>query len=163
MYPWLIFLHVLSAFAFFLAHGATATVMFRLRSERDPARLMALLDLSPAVGGLMSINLLLILVTGIVGGFWGGWWGRGWIWAALVLLIAISFVMSFGGRLYFDRVRRALGQATPDEKRKQTAPPAAISPDELAAVLNAGQPMLLAVVGLAGLAVITWLMMFKPF
>jgi hypothetical protein len=29
MYPWIIFLHVLSAFAFFLAHGATAAVVFK--------------------------------------------------------------------------------------------------------------------------------------
>ena len=163
MYPWLIFLHVLSAFAFFLAHGATAAVMFKLRSERDPARLMALLDLSPFVGGIMTINLLLILLTGIVGGFMGRWWGQGWIWTALALLIAISFVMSFGGRLYFDRVRRALGQASPDDIRKKAAPPPAVSPDELGAVIRSGRPMLLMAVGLGGLAVITWLMMFKPF
>ena len=108
MYTWIIFLHVLSVFTFFLAHGATATVMFKVRGERDPARLSALLDLSPAVSGIMAITLLLILVTGIVGGFMGGWWGHGWIWAALVLLIAITFVMSFVGRLYFDRHLRVL-------------------------------------------------------
>jgi Na+-transporting methylmalonyl-CoA/oxaloacetate decarboxylase gamma subunit len=163
MYPWLIFLHVISAFAFFLAHGATATVMFRLRSERDPARLMALLDLSPAVSGIMGITLLLLLVTGILAGFMGRLWGRGWIWAALILLIAITFMMSFIGRLYFDRVRHALGKATDEDQRKKNAPPPALTPDELAAVINAGRPTLLAVIGLGGLAVITWLMMFKPF
>jgi hypothetical protein len=163
MYPWIIFLHVLSAFAFFLAHGATATVMFKVRGERDPARLAALLDLSPAVSGMMGITLLLILVTGIVGGFMGGLWGRGWIWTALVLLVAITFVMSFVGRLYFDRVRHAIGKATDDDQRKKIAPPPALPPDQLAAVINSGRPMLLAIIGLGGLAVITWLMMFKPF
>jgi hypothetical protein len=163
MYRWIIFLHVLSAFAFFLAHGATAAAMFKVRGERDPARISALLDLSPAVGGAMALTLLFILVTGILAGFMGGWWSRGWIWAALVLLVAITFVMTFAGRFYFNRVRHAIGQATDDDQKKKIAPPPALPPDELAAVINSGRPMLLAIVGLGGLAVITWLMMFKPF
>jgi hypothetical protein len=163
MYIWVIYLHVLSVLGFLLAHGATATVMFKVRGERDSVRIQALLDLSPAVGGAMMGTLLLILITGILAGFMGGWWGRGWIWTALVLLIAISFVMSFMGRLYFERIRRALGLATAEDQKKKIAPPPALLPDQLAAVINSGQPMLLALIGLGGLAVITWLMMFKPF
>jgi hypothetical protein len=34
--------------------------------------------------------------------------------------------------------------------------------DQLVAVLNSGQPWLPAAVGVGGLAVITWLLMFKP-
>jgi hypothetical protein len=155
MLIWVKYLHVLSVLGFLLAHGATATVMFKVRGERNPIRIQALLDLSPAVGGAMIVTLLLILITGILGGFLGGWWGRGWIWAALALLIAISFVMSFMGRIYFERVRRALGVATAEDQKKKVAPPPALPPDQLAAVINSGQPMLL--------ALITWLMMFKPF
>ena len=160
---WIKYLHVLSVLAFLIAHGATAAVMFKVPGERNPDRIMALLDLSPAVGGLMAIALLLILITGIVSGFMGNWWGRGWIWVALVLLIVITMVMSFMGRLYFDRVRHAIGVATAEEQKKKIEAPPALPPDQLAAVINSGRPMVLAVIGLGGLAVITWLMMFKPF
>ena len=54
MYPWVVFLHVLSAFGFLLAHGASAAVMFKVRGEQDRARLHALLDLSNAVGLWMA-------------------------------------------------------------------------------------------------------------
>ena len=33
-YPWVVFVHVLGAFTFVLAHGASATVVLRLRRER---------------------------------------------------------------------------------------------------------------------------------
>lgn len=163
MYTWVIFLHVFSVLGFLLAHGASAAVMFRVRAEREPVRLQALLDLSQAVGGLTSATALLLLVAGILGGFMGGWWGRGWIWAALVLFIAVGFVMSFLGRLYLERVRRAIGVAANEASRQATEPPQPVSREQLVAVLNSGQPMALALIGLGGLAVITWLMIFKPF
>jgi hypothetical protein len=111
----------------------------------------------------MTIATLLVLIgTGILAGFMGSWWGRGWIWTSLALLIAISVAMSFMGRLYFYRVRRALGAATAEDQKKKSEP-AAVPPDQLAAVLNAGQPRLLAGVGVGGLAAITGLMIFKSF
>ena len=162
MYAWIIFLHVFSVLSFLLAHGASAAVMFRVRVEREPARIHALLDLAQAFSLSVTVTSSLLLITGIIAGFMGGWWGRGWIWTALALFIAISFAMSFMGRLYFDRVRRAIGVAT-GEDRKKKVQPEALPSEQLVAVLNSGQPMALALVGLGGLAVITWLMMFKPF
>jgi hypothetical protein len=162
MHAWLVFLHVASVLGFLLAHGASAMVMFRLRDERVPARLCALLDLSQAVGGGMAITAGLLVLTGLVGGFTGRWWGQGWIWASLGLFLAISLAMSALGRVHFERVRRALGIPN-DADRKRHVAPAPLPPDQLAAVLAAGRPGLLAGVGLVGLAVITWLMMFKPF
>ena len=163
MYAWIIFLHVFSVLSFMLAHGASAAVMFRVRAERELARIHALLDLAKAFSLSVTITSSLLLITGIIAGFMGGWWGRGWIWTSLALFIAISFVMSFMGRLYFDRVRRAIGVATGADQKKKAIEPEALPPDRLVAVLNSGQPMALAVVGLGGLAVILWLMMFKPF
>ena len=46
LYPWIVFLHVAGVFLFFMAHGTSMAVGFRLRQERDPARVRALLDLS---------------------------------------------------------------------------------------------------------------------
>jgi cytochrome c biogenesis protein CcdA len=106
MYSWVVFLHVTSVLGFLLAHGNSAAVVIRLRGESEPARIQVLLDLSNAVSGLMSASALLLLLTGIVGAFMGDWWGRGWIWASLALLIAVGLVMSFLGRLYFERLRR---------------------------------------------------------
>jgi hypothetical protein len=162
MYTWIVFLHVLSVLSFLLAHGAAAAVMFRVRAEREPPRIHALLDLANAVSLSVTVTSSLLVIAGILAGFMGGWWGRGWIWTSLVLFIAISFVMSFMGRLYFDRVRRAIGVATREDQKKKIEPQA-LPPDQLVAVLNSGQPMALSVVGLGGLAVITWLMIFKPF
>jgi hypothetical protein len=68
----------------------------------------------------------------------------------------------YGSDLFRPRPH-AIGVATYDDQKKKIAPPAALPPDQLTAVINAGQPWMLAVIGLGGLAVITWLMMFKPF
>jgi predicted benzoate:H+ symporter BenE len=65
-YPWLVFLHVLGGFTFVLAHGASAMGAFRLRRERQPARVAALLDLSSFSIGLAYIGLLVILVSGVL-------------------------------------------------------------------------------------------------
>jgi hypothetical protein len=156
MYTRVIFLHVLSVLGFLLSHGSASAVMFRLRTEREPARVGALLDLCGAVNGLTSVTTVLLLVAGVLGGFMGQWWGRGWIWTALALFVVIGVVMSFLGRIYFERVRRALAPAAND------GPPATPA-EPLAAALDSGRPVLVTGVGLGGLALITWLMMFKPF
>ncbi len=46
MYDAVKFLHVLGVFAFLMAHGASASMLFRLRRERDPEKIRTLLDLS---------------------------------------------------------------------------------------------------------------------
>lgn len=163
MYRWIVFLHVLSALGFLLAHGASAAVMFKVRGEQERARLHALLDLSNAVGLWMAYTLLAVLVTGIILGFMGGWWRSGWIWVSLVLLIVLSVVMSYLGRMYLERVRHAIGVPTRDDNKKQVAPPPPASPEVLSRVLAAGQARLLAAIGIGGLVLIVWLMMFKPF
>jgi hypothetical protein len=46
LYQWMVFLHIAGVFAFLVAHGVSVGVAFRVRLERDPKRIMALLDLS---------------------------------------------------------------------------------------------------------------------
>jgi hypothetical protein len=41
-----VFIHVLSAITFFLAHGAAAAMVFRVRSEKDFIRIQGMLDLA---------------------------------------------------------------------------------------------------------------------
>ena len=163
MYPWLIFIHVLSGFVFFLSHGASAFVLLKMKTEREPERLKALLDLRTVGEPWMGWSFGVLFLSGIVAGFMGRWWGTGWIWTSLVLLILVSVMMTFMGRFYFERVRKALGLESrgPGSKPGETTPP--VSANELAAVVQAGNPGPVAGVGLLGLALIVWLMMFKPF
>ena len=57
---WLIFLHVLAVLTFFLAHGASAAMAFKLRKERDFGRIRAMLDLSWSTGVLVIVSFLIM-------------------------------------------------------------------------------------------------------
>ena len=150
MYLWIVFIHVLSAFLFMLAHGATAAVMFAMQAERNPERLQALLAVRDRAQLPFTITSSVMFLSGVALGFMGGWWARGWIWAALVLLIAISVVMGLLGRNRLDKVK-SLVDSNP------------LSAGDLEAAINAANPMMLSIVGVGGFIAILWLMMFKPF
>lgn len=165
VYPWLVFLHVLGVFGFLLAHGASAIVTFRVRRERDLARVGALLDLSRSGNVVANICLLVFLLAGIIAGFMGNWWGQGWIWAALGLLIALAVVMFALGSGPLERVRDLLKARERSSEAGDAAEAAAEGATEkqVAALLDATHPVLITVLGGGVLVVILWLMMFKPF
>ena len=56
------------AFGFVLAHGASAFAAIRIRSEREPSRVAALLDLSGTSMSLMYVSLLVLVGAGIAAG-----------------------------------------------------------------------------------------------
>jgi hypothetical protein len=159
---WLTFLHVSGAFGFVLGHGASAMVSLRLRTERDPARIRALLDLSGASAGALYGGLLLLLVGGVAAGFAGGYWGRGWIWVALGVLLLIVAAMYPLGSAHYGRVRNAVGMRKYSDP-KGAPPPEPVSPAELDALLSSSRPFLLMGIGGIGLLVILLLMIGKPF
>ena len=83
---------------------------------------------------------------------------------AIGVFLAISFPMSGFGRPYHDRLWHALdpqGHAPPTKKEPRRTEPA--TTEELLSLLGKGRPMLLTAIGVVGLGVILWLMMFKPF
>ncbi len=162
MYQWLALLHILGVFGFLLAHGASASVAFALRQERDHERVRTLLTLSAGSYPVMYLSLLVLLVTGIVTGILGDWWGRGWIWGSLLLLIAIIVAMTLLGSNKLGRLRKALGLPY-FERGKQQPAVAPASPQEIDALLGQSNPHLLTTIGLGGIAIVAWLMMFKPF
>lgn len=162
MYPWLVYLHVIAVFGFLMAHGVSIAVALTLRREREPRRISTLLALSGSSIGLMDASILILLITGIITGFIGHWWGRGWIWTSLALLLAIAIYMSVSVVRFYHQVRKAIGEPYMINYKPQPAVPPASSA-ELDALLNTTFPVILSVVGLGGLAVITWLMLFKPF
>ena len=161
MYPWLVFLHVIAVFAFLMAHGVSISVAFALRRERNPDRIQTLLNLSGSAIGILNGAIGIILLSGIVSGFMGQWWDRGWIWLSLGLLIATAVFMFAAGTGYYGRVRTAVAAYL--ESQKLQSPSGLVSTAEIDKLLSQSRPLLLAVVGFGSLAVITWLMKFKPF
>ena len=160
MYPLLVFLHVLAVFGFLMAHGVTVGVYFALHRERNVDRIRLLLQLSSKAVIIMDIALLLLLVCGIIAGFIGQWWGHVWIWLSLGLLIALLGAMELMGVRTFNGLRVGVGLAS---SRGEKPLPEPMSAEELDALLNRTQPLQLTAIGFSGLAVIAWLMIFKPF
>ena len=164
MYQWLVFAHILGVFGFLLAHGAAAAVSFKLRGERQIERIHALLDLSRSVTTVASISLLVLLAAGVTLGFMGHWWGQYWIWTSLGLFILMGVSMMALGTRPFSRIRQVVSTGAPSGAKSGIQPQAALAIDkQLPALLADIHPMLLSIAGGGGLAIILWLMMFKPF
>ena len=135
---------------------------FRLRKERNPERLRALLDLSRSSYTIKIIGFLWLLATGSILGGLGGWWQQAWFWVALGALFAITFVMTPLVATKYNKLRRALGLRVSYQSRKeQSAPPPAEA--EIDSILSKARPLTVAAIGIGGIAFILWLMMFKPF
>ena len=162
MYRWLVYIHILAVLIFLLAHGGSASVTLRLRRETDRSRIAALLDLSSASLGVMYLALLVLLVAGIILGFMGKWWSLGWIWTSLALLVLTSVGMYVRSSIPFNRVRQAAGLPYFDGRRAQPAAPPA-SDEVVRAAAAAIRPVEAAAMGVVPIALILWLMMFKPF
>lgn len=159
---WIVFLHVVGVFLFVAGHGVSIAVAFRIRPERDAARLRAYLDLSNWSLNVAGIGLLILLVAGIVAGIVAGDFGHLWLWVSIVLFVVIGGLMTPLGGMPLTKVRVALGQRT--RGLKPTDPdPVALPMDQVVPMLDALRPELLAVIGGGGFLVILYLMMFKPF
>jgi len=172
-YQWVVFTHVLAVFGFLIAHGASAAIIFRLRSVRDLAQVRLLLDLSRHANGVANACLMVLIVVGVAAGFMGGWWERYWIWTALGVLILLSVAMFAIGSGPLVRVRQLIDpeEATRMNRRGSPARQSVVGvavegvavEEEVAKLLAATRPVLVTMIGAVGLALILWLMMFKPF
>ena len=160
MYSWFVFLHVLGIFGFLVAHGVSASVFFALKHERNVDRICLLLQLSSGSARIMIISLLTLFFSGIMAGFLGHWWRYGWIWLSLALLIGIYAGMSLLGTRILNEVRMGVGLPS---AYGQPPKPERFSDEELKAWLGQIHPYRLTLIGFGGLALIAWLMIFKPF
>lgn len=159
-HSWLVFLHILAVFGFLVAHGVSASVFFALKKERNMDRICLLLQLSSGSALIMVISLLILLISGIIAAFLGHWWRYGWIWLSLLLFIAIYVGMALLGTRILNEIRMGVGLPS---AYGQPPRPERFNTEELNARLEQIHPYYLALIGYGGLAVITWLMMFKPF
>jgi hypothetical protein len=158
--PWLRLLHVAAGFTFALAHGVSVFVAFKLRGERDEARVTAFLDLSRFSLPVTDAAIVLLLLSGIVSGFVGGYWGHLWIWISLGVLVFLFLFMGLRGVKHNDAIRHALGRAGIYDHGKPIPEP---DPAELARLLDSPRAIELVAVGTIGLVVLLWLMAVKPF
>lgn len=159
---WLVFLHVLSAITFFLAHGAAAAMVFRVRSETDFARIRAMLDLSVSTFKLYMLSFLVMGLTGLTMPFLIRIWDKVWIWLSIVLILFVTIWMGLVNEKQIKQLRRLVGLPYMQGSKEYPAEPPS-SPEEVAALLKKINPYQWALVGYGLPAIVLWLMIFKPF
>jgi hypothetical protein len=155
VYQWWVFIHLVGVLGFLLAHGASVATLFALRTERDPARIRALLNLSSQTITAFYWSFLVLLGGGLAAATWGHWWSEAWPWIALGILLGLTVLMYVLARPYYDRIRRIMAI--------QASGGAAVGEAQIAAASSGPVPAVLAVTGLAGLVAIIYLMVLKPF
>ena len=160
--PWLNFLHILSAFTFFLAHGASVAMAFRLRSEKDLARIRALLDLSGSTMVVMGISFLVMGISGLSMPFILRIWNRGWIWASIILMIIVFLYMALMNDKRYKHLRRMVGLPYMIGGKNFPAEEPA-SQEEVEAHIRNLNIHGLVIVGYVIPMIVLWLMVFKPF
>ncbi|HEV8053531.1 MAG TPA: hypothetical protein VGP30_01745 [Candidatus Limnocylindrales bacterium] len=146
LYPWMVFLHVAFVLMFVLGHGVSAAVGLRVRAEREPARIAALVDLSRWSINFAGIGLLGVLITGVVLVIKADWFRIAWPWVSIVLIVVIGGAMTPLARSYLDDVRLAVGALTGNKKKDALGRPL-LPPDELALLLDSRKPLAAAAIG----------------
>ena len=159
---WLVFLHVLSTITFFLAHGAAAAMVFRVRSETDFTRIRAMLDLSVSTFQVYMLSFLLMGLTGLTMPFLIHIWNKVWIWLSIILILFVVVWMGLVNEKQIKQLRRLVGLPYMQGFNEFPAEPPA-RPEEVAALLKSINPYRWALVGYGIPAVVLWLMIFKPF
>lgn len=154
-YTWWKFLHVAGVIAFVMFHGVSMMVALQLRRERDRGRIATMTQLSGSSLRGMYVALLWLIVFGVIAGIQGEWWNDGWFWISVGLLVVAIAEMSAVARPYYERVKEAI------EVRPSGVPRR--SDEELDEILRSPIGLWNTVFGIGVLAVIAWLMIFKPF
>jgi len=159
MYQWIVLLHVFLAFLFILVHGVYAAAMLKFRGESDPERSATFFNIVPELT-LGRWLIALMGITGFLAAFLSTWWKQGWVWTSFAVFLIVSYIMNRYGAGYYtlmaDTTRRLL-----EARASNTDVDAAQT--EFDRARYASHPTIVSVVGIVGLAVILWLMRFKPF
>jgi uncharacterized membrane protein len=154
LYNWLKFLHILSVFGFLVAHGVSVAVAFRLRKERDRARIQSLLEVSASTIVLLYVSLALLIGFGVWAAIYVKFWGQRWITYSIGILAFTIVAMIGMARPYYTRLRTKTGF------RASGVP--LVSDEELTEILRSPTPLIVAWIGFVALGAILYLMVFKP-
>jgi hypothetical protein len=157
VYPWLLFLHIAITLSFMLAHGVQVAIMLRQRGEPDPERNLALFEVLPTVV-ILRVLVVAIIASGLLLVAALSIWTKVWVWLSLGLLILIWVVMYRLGGDYYNELEAAATRAI--EARGTTGEAGAEA--AFAGARRSARPIWLAISGLGGIAIITWLMVFRP-
>jgi len=159
---WLIFIHVFAAFTFFLAHGASAAMTFRVRKETNIERIRALLDLSFSTLILMGIAFLVMGLSGLVLPFLIKIWDKVWVWLSIVLMVFVMVWMALMNEKYYKPLRRLVGLPYMVGGKNFPAEPPA-TPEAISEHIRKINTTQLIIVGYVVPMFVLWLMVFKPF
>ena len=121
----------------------------------------ALLELSRFSLGPPAFACVIIgLLTGIAAAFMGDLSGKASVWISLVLFVVVGGLMT---PLMASSLNAAAGSRRHARQPSGPRQPSAVDSAELVRLLDAWNPVPLAVAGLGGFLIILWLMLAKPF
>jgi cytochrome bd-type quinol oxidase subunit 2 len=156
MYDWWVFIHIVGVMGFVLAHGVSTWVALRIRRERSPERLRALLDVSASTTVAFYAAIFLLLLGGIAAGINGHLFSQqAWISVALGVFVAEMIFMWALTSPYYRRLRRVMAI----EQGGGTA----VGKAEIEQLVTSSVPLVTFWVGSLGLLFIVYLMAIKPF
>lgn len=158
LYPWFVFCHIAGVVIFVAAHGVSMLAAFGVRSHRDPRAVAVLLTASKRAVVLAYVGLLLLVVGGVGAALIVGLMDRLWIVASVVVLIAVMVAMYVVATTYYIGIRSLVGDGL--ERGGDDSP--VVDRHALSARLDSRRPEVLVLIGGGGLAVMLWLMVFKP-
>ncbi|MGZ4137256.1 MAG: hypothetical protein ACXVPX_06755 [Actinomycetota bacterium] len=149
-------IHFVGIIGFVAAHGAQMWMMMALKGQApNRERIFELAEISRTATPPMYVALAILVIGGTGAGVQGGWFGEGWwVWAAVGILLVEIGLMAAIATPYMRRVREA---TTRWADGSYTVPE-----PEFEALIASSTPALVNALGIAGLAVILWLMVYKP-
>ena len=159
MYNVLVFLHIFFAFLFMLGHGAHVAAMLKFRGEADPEQSVTFFNIVPDIKFVRYLTVAMG-VFGFAGAYYTGWLNKGWVWLSAVVFLITSFVMSKYGAGYYGIISNAANHLIEAKKTNTNLPAAQKEYDQ---ARNTPHTTIVSIVGIVGLAIILWLMRFKPF
>ena len=151
-----VYLHIACVALFMLFHGVQMWAMFSLEPALpDREKIFDRAEQSRMASTPMYVSLGLLVVFGVIAGIDGDWFSRGWwLWGAIVVLLVTVGLMSAVAGPFMKKVR---------EGTTRWADGSYPMPDaELEALLRGPRPRVIAFIGVAGLAILLWLMVYKP-
>jgi len=147
-------LHLVGVFGLLAAHGVSMTASFRLRRERDPAKVNDLIQLSASSSRWFYVSLAALGLGGVVAGFVGHWWSQAWMGLSVVVLVIVMVVMYAMAKPFY----RKVGVIA----RAKAGGSQAVTDQEFDTLLRSRTPDIVTLVGIVGLVALIYLMLFKP-
>lgn len=130
-------------------------VLYAIRAERDRHRIAGLLDFSTRTVIPMYVSLAMVVGTGLWMGFEvAHYFSQRWYWWSLVLLVVTGLLMWFVAKPLTERIRAAC------DIRPSGVP--RVSDEELGEILGSSRTHVVTAIGVIGLGLILYLMVFRP-